>query len=190
MKGFMKLLLWLVSIFKVSCYIETLFTKNQFELTRPKFYPQTEQMKGLMKELLWLDWTFKASCFIAILFTKNGLNRQGQNSIHKQRKWKASWRNSFCLDSTFKTSCYIEILFTKNPVLIAKAKILFTNRANERGLMKELLWLDSTFKASCLIAILFTKKQFEWTRLKFYLQTEQMKGLMKEVFLTWFNLQS
>ena len=43
---------------------------------------------------------------------------------------------------------------------------------------------------SCYIEHLFTKKQFEFRMLKFYLQTEQMKGLMKELFKTLFNLQS
>ena len=134
-------------------------------------------MKGLMKEI------FK-TCF----------NLQSQllywNSIHKQSKWKASWRNSLCLDSTFKASYYSEILFTQKNSLNEQGQNSFHNQSKWKATWRNSLWLDSTFKASCFIAIPFTKKTGWIDKAKILSTKVQMKGLMKELFMTWSNLQN
>ena len=132
MKGLMKEIFKTWFNLQPSCYIEILFTKNSLNKQGRNSIHEQSKWKASWRKSLRLDSTFKASCYIEILFTKNSLNKQGWNSIYKQSKWKASWRNSLTLDSTFKASCYIEILFTKKTVWKNKAKILFTNRANER----------------------------------------------------------
>ena len=45
-------------------------------------------------------------------------------------------------------------------------------------------------KLAVILQFFSQKYKFEWTRLKFYPQSEQMKGHMKELLKTEFNLQS
>ena len=139
----------------------------------------------------WLNSTFKTNCLIANLFTKNSLNKQGWNSFCKQSKWKATWRNFYDLiqPSTFKASCFIAILFTKT-VWIDKPKILSTNSTNERPHEGTLSALIQPPKLAVILKFYSQKNQFELPRAKFFPQTEQMKGLMKELFMPWFTLQN
>ena len=62
-----------------------------------------------------------------------------------------------------------------------KAEILTTNRANERPLEGTLFALIQPPKLA--VEILFTKNSLNCQGQNSFLQTEQMKGLMKELFM-------
>ena len=64
-----------------------------------------------------------------------------------------------------------------------KAEILTTNRANERPLEGTLFALIQPPKLAVILKFYSQKNQFELPRAKFFPQTEQMKGLMKELFM-------
>ena len=98
MKDPMKVLLWLDSPFKASCFIAILFTeKNSSNEQGWNSIHKPRRWKSSWRESFSLYSTFKTICYIEILFTKNSLNRQGQNSFRKQSKWKATPRNFYDL---------------------------------------------------------------------------------------------
>ena len=117
---------------------------------------------------------------------------------HKHEGW-AHWSCRPGLQKPTLTLCQAK---AKRPSRPFNLKLLYwnfhkknsLNKQGQNSIYKQSKWkaswrnslrLDWTFKASCYIEILFAK-----TMPKFYPHTEQMKGLLKELFKTWFNLQS